>query len=367
MLSLRQKLGQMLIMGFPGCDIGPESAVVSWIKKDGLGGVLLFDKDLSTGCDGKNIRNREQVIRLTRQLQDLSDRSGDDEQRLPLFVSIDYEGGAVDRLGQMDGSIKTISAHEQALLSHEALISEYETMASELQHLGFNLNFAPVVDLNLNDKQGIIGQRGRSFSKDSSEVIRMSKAFVSTFARYGIACAYKHFPGHGSAVGDTHLGFVDVTDSYDPNELLPYQTLLKDETLPQTLVMTAHVINRQLDASGLPATLSHPILTDLLRHAMGFEGLIISDDLQMQAISEHYSLEDALRLTINAGADLMIFANQLDFIEASVVVDCMERLVNTGAIELRLIEQAYQRISYFKQKQVIIPDAIIQLMGRDIN
>ena len=113
------------------------------------------------------------------------------------------------------------------------------------------------------------------------------------FSRYGIACFYKHFPGHGSAVGDTHEGFVDVTDTFQSDELIPYYHLLQDVYKP-VMVMTAHVVNRQLDSQGLPATLSHEILTGLLRNTMGYDGVIISDDLQMQAISNHYSLEESL-------------------------------------------------------------------------
>ena len=221
-------------------------------------------------------------------------------------------------------------------------------MASTLHELGFNLNFAPVVDLNLNEEQGIIGKLHRSYSADPKHVIRAAAQFVKAFNEYGISCAYKHFPGHGSAIGDTHLGFVDVTDHYQPSELLPYAALLNDTLLPPAMVMTAHVINRQLDASGMPATLSYPIITDLLRREIGFKGVIISDDLQMQAISDHYTLEESLRLTINAGADMVIFGNQLGRHTATEIIDCIEHLVQSGAINLSRIEEAYQRILYLK-------------------
>ena len=128
-------------------------------------------------------------------------------------------------------------------------------MALTLKSLGFNLNFAPVVDLDLNDQQGIIGALKRSFSSNPEVVIRVAQQFVETFNRYGIMCAYKHFPGHGSAVGDTHAGFVDVTDTYQSCELIPYQGLVQDAYKP-AMIMTAHVINKQLDSQGLPATLS---------------------------------------------------------------------------------------------------------------
>ncbi len=352
MIRLRHKIGQMLMMGFSGCDIDEQSPIVNWLQEDGLGGVLLFDFDVATNCYGKNLRTREQIKRLTSQLNYYAHLGDADGGGLPLFIALDYEGGAVDRLKKIDGCMQTMRASEQALLSDEALYQEVERMALTLQDLGFNLNFAPVIDLNLNEEQGIIGKLGRSFSADPTVVIRAAQHVVSAYNQYGIICAYKHFPGHGSASGDTHQGFVDVTDSYLADELVPYATLLHEKKLPPAMVMTAHVINRQLDDSGLPATLSYPMITELLRHKMGFEGVIISDDLQMQAISNHYSLEDALRLTINAGADMVIFANQLDYITATDVVDCIENLVKEGAIELARIEQAYQRVSRLKKSQI---------------
>lgn len=338
----------MLMMGFSGCEIDSQSPVVKWLQQDGIGGVLLFDMDCQTKSPGKNLKNREQIKNLTRQLNHYAGSAHADG--LPLFIALDYEGGAVDRLFHIDGCMKTMKAQDQALLPDEALYLEAEKMAITLNELGFNLNFAPVVDLNLNEQQGIIGKLGRSFSAQPTEVIRAAKQFVTAFSHYGITCAYKHFPGHGSACGDSHEGFVDVTEQYDANELVPYKALLNDKNLP-AMVMTAHVINRHLDSSGLPATLSHPILNNLLREEIGFDGVIISDDLQMQAISNHYPLDEALCLTINAGADMLIFANQLGSITATEVVDKIEQLINCGAIERARIEQAYQRISQLKQPQ----------------
>ena len=349
MICLRHKIGQMLMMGFTGCDIDSHSPVVKWLQEDGLGGVLLFDFDVSTQSYGKNLSNREQIKRLTSQLNHFAGVKHDRGERLPLFIALDYEGGAVDRLTKIDGCMTTVKASEQALLSDEALFQEAERMAETLHSLGFNLNFSPVVDLNLNEKEGIIGKLGRSFSANPVEVARAAKQIVHAFGRYGVACAYKHFPGHGSAAGDTHQGFVDVTECYRDSELVPYSILLNDMKLPRAMVMTAHVINRHLDSRGLPATLSYPVITELLRCKMGFDGVVISDDLQMQAISHHYSLDEALCLTINAGADMLIFANQLGNMTATELVDRIERLVSIGSIEHSRIEQSYQRILQLKK------------------
>lgn len=346
MITLRNKIGQMLIMGFNGCEINDKSPVSQWLSTDGLGGVLLFDKDLDTGLYGKNLKSLSQIRNLTQKLNHYDALSQGD---LPLLTAIDYEGGAVDRLTRVEGAMTTMKAIEMSRLSPDDLEEEFSQMASTLKDLGFNLNFAPVVDLLLNDQQGIIGKLGRSFSKDPAEVSRISQLFVEVFSRYGIACAYKHFPGHGSALGDTHEGFVDVTDTYQQSELTPYYNLLQGQHMP-VMVMTAHVINKHLDSKGLPATLSEEILTGLLRKTIGFDGVIISDDLQMHAIAQHYSLEESLKLTINAGADMLIFGNQLGKHNARDIIDQIEALVQQKSIDPQRIDDAYRRVARLKQQ-----------------
>ncbi|MGM9454974.1 glycoside hydrolase family 3 N-terminal domain-containing protein [Legionella bozemanae] len=349
MITLRNKIGQMLVMGFEGCDLHDKSPVAEWLSTDGLGGVLLFDQDAATGRYGKNLKNQTQIKHLTHQLNYYSAEINYKNNGSPLLIAIDYEGGAIDRLSRVEGCIPTMSAHSMAQLSPEALQAELTQMAFTLKSLGFNLNFAPVVDLHLQDEQGIIGSLQRSFSADHNDVIHLAKKFVDVFYHHGIACCYKHFPGHGSAVGDTHKGFVDVTKTFHKEELIPYYQLVRDIYKP-IMIMTAHVVNKQLDNQGFPATLSHEILTGVLRETIGYDGVIIADDLQMQAISDHYSLEDALCLTINAGADMLIFANQLAKITAPELIEIIERLIFEQKIEQQRIEDAYRRIIRLKQQ-----------------
>lgn len=349
MITIRNKIGQMLIMGFHGSKLHDNSPVAQWLANDGLGGVLLFDKDFSTGVYGKNLKNQVQIKQLIRQLNHYASMISVSNDNLPLLTAIDYEGGVVDRLSKIEGCLPTMKAKELARLSSDDFDEEVNQMAATLKSLGFNLNFAPVVDLNLTDHEGIIGKLGRSFSTNPEVIIHLARQFVDVFSRYGIVCAYKHFPGHGSAQGDTHEGFVDVTDTFQTDELIPYRNLLKDLSNP-VMVMTAHVINKHLDSKGLPATLSYEILTLLLREKMGYDGIIISDDLQMHAISKHYSLDEALCLTINAGADMIIFANQLGTITAPEVIDIIERLVINKQITPQRIDEAYRRIVRLKQQ-----------------
>lgn len=345
MNRLRRKIGQMLVMGFPGSEVNEHSVVTDWIQQGALGGVLLFDYDFTKKQYGKNLISLQQIKRMTAKLTDLARAAMPD---LPLLIGIDYEGGAVDRLAKIDGAPKTMSAAQQGVLTEDALYAEAMKMAVTLKSLGFNLNFAPVVDLNLNEQEGIIGRLERSFSSDPKRVSQAAWQWVKAFSEQKLICSYKHFPGHGSATGDTHEGFVDVTMSYSPEEIALYEPLIQKGVTP-VMIMTAHVINRHLDASGTPATLSYPILTELLRKRMGFDGVIISDDLQMRAISEHYTLADALKRTINAGADMVIFGNQLGYHAAPDLIDCILQMVISGDIAEARIEEAYQRIVSLKQ------------------
>lgn len=340
MATLRQKIAQMLIIGFSGTTID-ETPIKEWLRPDGLGGVLLFDYDLLNKRQGKNLVNPVQIKNLIKQINNCETPIS-----LPLLIALDYEGGAVDRLRFIEGCKATLMPKELAALSLEQMQTEVEQMAKTLKSLHFNLNFAPLLDLTLNETQGIIGKLGRSFSEDPTKTAKLAKLFVESFAKQKIHCCYKHFPGHGSAIGDTHEGFVDVTETFELKELEPYKLLLKEES--KVMVMTAHVINRKLDPSGLPATLSKTMLTHLLRQEFGFNGVIISDDLQMHAISKHYSIDEALSLTINAGSDMMIFANQIDEITPIEVIDKIEKLVLTGKIAENRIEESYQRIAALK-------------------
>ena len=242
-----------------------------------------------------------------------------------------------------------MTAQALAQLSSSECDQAVTLMAETLHTLGFNLNFAPVVDLNLNQNAGIIGTMGRSFSDRPDKVTEMAKRFVEIFNSFQIACCYKHFPGHGSAQGDTHEDFVDVTEHFRDEELLPYQNLCQSQELAY-MVMTAHVKQRHLEPSGLPATMSTALLTDCLRKAYHYEGVIISDDLQMKAISNHYPLDVAIEKSISAGSDMLIFGNQLGNITLDEVVDCMQYLVNQGRLTPARIDISLKRIRRLKQK-----------------
>lgn len=351
-VSLRDKIGQMLIIGFEGKTIHSDSSVVNAIENNNIGGVILFDYNSQTHLFDKNIETPQQVKQLNIDLQEKNQTISLKHNRpsLPLLIAIDYEGGKVNRLKETYGFPATVAAADVGKMSLVAANQVASDMAFTLHDMGFNLNFAPVLDVNVNPMNPIIGQLNRSFSDNPGDVANFAEIYSQQYLRHGVQCAYKHFPGHGSSNADSHQGFVDVTETWQHYELEPYQQLLNGGNACG-MVMTAHIVNRNLDESGLPATLSHKMLTGILREQLKFDGVIITDDMQMKAISEHYGLKQALTLAINAGIDMFIFGNQLSDIPDTPenIINIIESQVKSGQINKDRITEAYRRIVTLKQ------------------
>lgn len=350
-VSLRNKIGQMLIIGFEGKQLDDQSPIVRAMNESNIGGVILFDYNYRTKKFDKNIESPEQVKKLNHQLQHANKVANQTHHRssLPLLISVDYEGGNVNRLKNEYGFPETVSAANVGKMNIVEAGQVADRMGQTLEDAGFNLNFAPDLDVNVNPDNPIIGKLERSFSANSTDVASYGNLFSSYFLRHGVQCAYKHFPGHGSSNADSHLGFVDVTDTWQESELEPYKLLLGGNDTCG-MIMTAHIVNRNLDESGLPATFSHKVLTELLREQLQFDGVIITDDMQMKAISGHFGLEQALTLAVNAGADMFIFGNQLSDTpqDPKEVIDIIEAKVKSGEISQRRIDEAYRHIVAFK-------------------
>lgn len=350
-MSLREKIGQMLIIGFEGDRVNNDSPIIKSIEEDNIGGVILFDYNFQTKTFDKNIKSPKQLKALNKALQSQAQRVNVKYNRpnLPLIISVDYEGGRVNRLKTEYDFPETFSAVEFSKLSMPDAMNRARQMAVTLKSNGFNVDFAPVLDVNVNPDNPVIGKLGRSYSSDPAQVTESSSLMAKALKEEGIGCVYKHFPGHGSSSCDSHLGFVDVTQTWQEYELMPYQALVSHMD-NKDMIMSAHIVNRQLDPSGLPATLSKPILTDLLRHKLGFNGVIITDDMQMKAISEHYGLEESLVLAINAGADMFIFGNQLvkEPMKAKMLIDLIEKNVKNDTISQSRIDEAFSHIVQLK-------------------
>lgn len=331
--SLRDKIGQMLIVGFYQYDNFMDTLWVD-IAQRNLGGVALF---------GYNIISPSQIHNLDVQLQQAA--------TIPLFIATDQEGGYVARLNANNGFQSTYTAYTLGTIfnSEDSTRATASLMAQWLRDSGININLAPVVDVNVNPLSPAIGYWERSFSSDPMTVFNHASWFIDEFHQKDITTSLKHFPGHGSAEEDSHLGFTDITSTWADSELVPYQQLIGQGY--SDLVMIGHLYNANLD-SIYPASLSYSTITGLLKDSLGFAGTVISDELLMGAIVNNYPFDQAIELAINAGTDILLYRtnerNNASLVRS--VIDIVEQKVNSGLISMSRIDDAYNKILTLKQR-----------------
>ncbi|ADN36290.1 glycoside hydrolase family 3 domain protein [Methanolacinia petrolearia DSM 11571] len=341
--TLDEKIGQMILVGFRGFTADNDSQIADDIRNGRVGGVILFDRDVALNSSERNIKSPEQVFSLNGQLKGYA-------ENIPLFISVDQEGGKICRLKESYGFPAVPSAEYLGSMDNETVTRDAGSiLADTVKDAGFNMNFAPVVDLMVNPDSPAIGKLNRSFSEDPVVVVRNAGWIIDEHQEAGIITAIKHFPGHGSAMADSHAGFTDVTDTWSEEELIPYQILI-DEGIPD-IVMTAHIYNRNLDPD-YPATLSEKTITGVLRDRLGYDGVVITDAMDMGAISDNYGIKEALNLSINAGCDIILFANNIVYDEriAENATGLIKELVLDGEIPEERINESYERIIRLKMK-----------------
>ncbi len=336
--TLRHQIARMLMIGVRGTGPVLNEEMTSLVTQLGVGGIILYEYDAVNHSRPRNISSREQVTQLVANLRNAA--------IAPLLIGIDQEGGKVNRLKTMYGYPPTVTAQYLGTLNNPDSTSFYASRIAEMvKSTGINLNFAPVVDLNINPECPVIGKLGRSFSADPDLVTKMASVFYEKQQQAGVLTTYKHFPGHGSATGDSHAGFTDITETWKPVELEPYRRLIQSGKCD--LIMTAHVFNAHLD-SIYPATLSKNILQHILRDSLNFNGVIVSDDMMMGAITQNWDIETAIFKAIDAGVDILIFSNNVTEYNpqiASQAIDIIEKMVHEGRISPARIALSYDRIT----------------------
>lgn len=339
--SLDIKIGQMLMVGFTGTHIEENHPLLIEIEKGKVGGIILYEKNIDSVASYHRLKN------LTFAFQSRA--------KVPLFMAIDQEGGIVNRLKTKYGFPKSVTAEYIGKLDNVDSTRYYaQTTASTLAAVGFNVNFAPVLDLASNPDNPIIAKIGRAYSDDPKMVAKHAGIVVQEHTRLHIITVGKHFPGHGSSKADTHKGMADVTTTWYENELNPYKILIEKGLLKG--VMSAHIVNKNLDAQGLPGTLSELILQGILRERLGYDGVVFSDDMQMHAITKYYGIENAVVLGINAGLDVVIYSintgeseeRKFDYLHSLI-----KKLVLEGKIKRERIDQSYARIMKLKKEFLI--------------
>lgn len=298
-MTLGDLIGSSLILGVRGCSLNEDAtrADVDALKAIRCKGVILFDHDIA-GNHHRNVLGPDQ---LTKFIADLRGELGDD-----LIVAIDQEGGQVSRLRQERGFLPGVSAAEFAGWEEIDQHQHAQRHARQLAQLGIDLNLAPCVDLGIEPDSPIIAGRQRAFGDDHDTVVRCASILIEAHRREGVGCCIKHFPGHGSALLDTHLGLTDITQTHTPDELRVFETLI-ERYGSDVAVMAGHLVDKRIDPR-LPATLSAAHLTGVLRGRMGFRGVVVSDSLDMRAITDHFGEGESAAMALMAGCDLVIDA-----------------------------------------------------------
>lgn len=288
---LADKIADMLLMGFIGRDADSEGAgiIAEHLAGNRIGGVLFLRHNVRSrdGAEGSAARFRE--------------------ARSDAWMAIDQEGGLVQRLSRDLGYAPMPRAMQvaEAGTAQEAA-ALYRLSAAEFREAGFNMNLAPVADVHDPDN-AVIGRHGRAYGTDWQTIADYAGAFIEAFEAEGAVCAIKHFPGHGRSRGDSHDGFVDITPTWTEAELEPFRHLI--DRGQAHLIMGGHLTLESVDPSGLPVTFSAPVLDDLLRGSLGFDGVVMTDDLDMAAIRQNYNQREAVLRSISAGNDIIMMSN----------------------------------------------------------
>lgn len=335
------KIGQLIIAGFKGTT--PSAYIEQALTKYHVAGVIYFDADVSNNMQTRNVTSADQLRTLSDNLQQITPHS-------PLLVCIDQEGGRVNRLKTRYGFPATVSATRQGIINCADTTHHYAAQTAQtLLNVGINVNFAPCVDLAINPHNPIIALTERAFSSGADTVVDHASIWIYEHQRVGITTSLKHFPGHGSSQTDSHLGLTDITHHYQERELVPYRKLIGRGY--DGMVMVGHLVNQNIDT--LPASLSANFIDGILRRELGFSGIVITDDMNMGAIVNHYSLDRALCLALNAGVNMIILGNNAKVFEEDLVARShgyIKQGVEQGRIHAERIDDSYAKVMKLKQK-----------------
>lgn len=330
--SIEAMAGQLLIPGFPGASADEKStrALVDHIAKGRAGGALFLRH---------NVKSGQSVQQIARSMIGASRSS---------LLAIDQEGGKVQRLGKKHGftPIPTARwmAENKSVAEAQAL---YANAGRELRAAGFNMNMAPSVDIH-DPNNPVIGKYDRGFSTDVERIAAYASAFVNGFSQAGVACSLKHFPGHGSSRSDSHDGFVDITNTWKPDEIVPFKKLAS----AAPMIMGGHLFHPEFSNGQSPVTFSQKAITTKLRVGLGYKGVILTDDLDMGAIRKSFQLKEAIILSLAAGNDLLLLSNSLNYDEAlpAKAVRWISSAVKEGRISSSQIKASHARVMAMKKR-----------------
>ncbi len=360
--GLDRVIGRLIWVGVRGAEPGaPElEAELDRCAAAHVGGVILFDVDVperdrlrregfeeaaARAGAPRNVIDPAQTRRLVAYLRE---RLGEH-----LIVSVDQEGGFVSRLAPGRGFPAAPSPRDYAAMADGERAAAAARLAEAVASVGIDLNLAPCVDVAVNPEGPGHTALGRSFGRDPARVAALAAEQIDAMHARGVSCCLKHFPGHGSARGDTHFGLVDITETFDePAELAPYRALLGEggpRSEAPDAVMVSHLVHRGYDAER-PASVSRSIITGLLRGAVGFDGLVLTDSLDMRAVADRFGAGEAAVLALGAGADVALEANNLSErapCPAPEMGASIRSAVEDGRLTVGRIESSVERLERF--------------------
>ena len=334
-MSQEELIGQLFVVGFPGTTVTPD--IVDLIEQYHVGGIVLFSR---------NLHDIQQIRQLTHDLQMVAQKAG---QRHPLLISIDQENGMVRRFGDsatvFPGNM-TLGAIASTQLTREVA----QATGLELQALGINMNLAPVADVNNNPDNPVIGIR--SFGEDPQQVAQLLDAMLSGYRDAGIITCLKHFPGHGDTAVDSHLALPSIPyplERLEQLELIPFKRGIQAGA---DSIMIAHLYLPALMSANamLPATVSASIVRDLLRTKLGYTGVIITDCLEMNAVSETIGIEHGAVMALQAGNDLVLVSHTYERQKGSI--QAVKQALEAGEIDIQSIQAASERVLQLKARML---------------
>lgn len=344
-MTLEEKIGQMFIVGLDGYTMDDHAKTM--IEKYHIGGFILF---------GSNIKNSNQLLVLINSL-----KIANTKNKAPLFISVDQEGGRIDRMPA--GLVKFPSNEAIGKVNNIDFSHKIGNMlAEEIKAFGFNLDFAPVLDVNSNPLNPVINDR--SFGADAELVSKLGEATMKGIQEGGIIPVIKHFPGHGDTSVDSHKGLPVVDHDMQRLKSLEFVPFANAIDNGADAVMIAHILLKKIDPQS-PASLSKAIITGLLREQLGFNGLVITDDMTMGAIIKNYDISTAVVKSVKAGSDIILvcheYANELTAINA------LKKAVEDGVILESGIDESVYRILKLKYKYNLTNNVIKSINIKDIN
>jgi beta-N-acetylhexosaminidase len=348
--ALRRQIGQLLIAGFNGEQLPVELKSIA--NEFGLGGVILF---------ARNVAEAEQVAELSGEAVRLV-------PELPLWVSVDQEGGRVARLKAPFTEWPPMATLGRS--GDPALAERFaRALGAELRAVGVSLDYAPVLDIHTNPKNPVIGDR--ALADEAELVSTLGSVIIRALQGEGVAACGKHFPGHGDTSTDSHLELPLVEHPPDRLRAIEFAPFRAAIAAGVATIMTAHVFVPSLDDTR-PATLSRRVVSDMLRHELGFEGVIISDDLEMKAVASTYAVPAAAVMAIEAGCDALLICSG-DHAAQSAALEALVHAIEDGRLSATRVEDALKRHVRAKERFLAAPvpsrglrgRALRQVLGRD--